>query len=334
MRGMDFKKKKKERKKRRKFVETTLLEMALRRVFDKIPKTKYICKNFSSINSIAFPLKEKYEGNYETLQLSKNETAGVYELAFNRIDKGNSFSLKQWAEFDMVFDESEVLKDLRCVILKGNGRHFTTGMDLSVFQQIDNLYNNEPCEGRKREAMNKVLKYFQKIISRPENLQVPVIAAIHGACIGAGVDLISACDLRYCTKDAFFCIKETDLGMVADLGTLQRIHHLIGVSKTLELTYTADTIDGREAKRIGLVTECFDTKEELNEYVNKLALKIASKSPLTIRGIKKSVLYSRDHDTTDSLNQIALWNSATLKSDDLDEAFKSMMTKSKPEFKN
>lgn len=308
--------------------------MFLNRICNKISINKNILKNFSSINSIAFPLKEKYEANYETLEVSKNDTTGVCELAFNRVDKGNSFSLKQWSEFDTVFDESEDMKDLRCIILKGNGKHFSTGMDLSVFQQIDHLYENEPCEGRKREAINKVIKYFQNIISRPEQSKVPVIAAVHGACIGAGVDLISACDLRYCTKDAFFCIKETDLGMVADLGTLQRIHHLIGVPKTLELTYTADTIDGKEAKRIGLVTECFDTKEELDESVNKLALKIANKSPLTIRGIKKSVLYARDHNTHDSLNQIALWNSATLKSDDLDEAFKAMITKLKPEFKN
>ena len=208
---------------------------------------------------------------------------GVARLELNRPSRGNSFNMAMWE--DVLQAWATVGGDARAkvVILSGAGSSFSTGMDLSVFVDFQSLLSKESCEGRKREAISHFIDYLQNAISGPENCPVPVIAAIHGQCIGGAIDLICAADLRYCTKDAVFCIKETDLAIVADIGTLQRMPKLIGTQKTAELTYTARNFSGAEAEAMGLVAKSFDTVQEMNTYVDKVASEIAQKSPLTIR---------------------------------------------------
>ena len=206
-------------------------------------------------------------------------------------------------------------------------------MDLEVFAEMSKLSSLVKCEGRKREGIENLINFFQDCISAPEiTCPVPVIAAISGYCIGGAVDLIAACDMRYCTNSSNFSIKETDLAMVADIGTLQRLPKLIGDSQTRELAYTSRIFNGTEAEKLGLALKSFNTDEELMSHVNKIAESIALKSPLTIRGIKKTLLYSRDNTVKDSLYQVNLNNTAYLYNADLMEATKAHLTKAKPSF--
>jgi len=163
-------------------------------------------------------------------------------------------------------------------------------------------------------------------------MRVPVIAAVHGACIGGGIDMIGACDLRYCTADAKFSIKEVDLAVTADVGTLQRLRHIIGLPRLTELAYTGETFDGRKAQEIGLVGQAYAGRDELMAGVEQLARRIAAKSPLTVRGIKYNLLYSRDHSVREGLEMVANWNAAFLVSDDLREALTAQMQKREAKF--
>jgi enoyl-CoA hydratase len=161
-----------------------------------------------------------------------------------------------------------------------------------------------------------------------------VLAAIHGACIGGGVDLICACDMRYCSADAFFSIKEIDIGMTADVGTLQRLPKIIGDGMARELAYTGRKVTGEEAREIGLVNRVFASPDALQAGVMEIAATIAAKSPLSIRGIKEMIVYARDHSVADGLNYIATWNAAMLMSADLKEAMMAGMEKRTPKFRD
>lgn len=162
----------------------------------------------------------------------------------------------------------------------------------------------------------------------------PVIAAIHGNCIGGGVDLVTSCDIRLCTKDAKFSVKETKLSIVADLGTIQRLTRIVGKGATNELVLTGDDIPSKRALEMGLVNRVFENQEELLQEARKMAKSIASNSPLVVQASKKMIAYSEEHSIEDGLNYVALWNSAFLKSDDLQEAFMAFMQKRQPKFKN
>jgi enoyl-CoA hydratase len=157
---------------------------------------------------------------------------------------------------------------------------------------------------------------------------------VHGACVGGGIDLIVCADMRYCSADAWFSIKEIDIGMVADVGTLQRLPRLIGDGMARELAYTARRVDGAEARQIGLVNRVFDTPEALREGVREIAAAIAAKSPLSVRGVKEMLGYARDHTVADGLNYNATWNAAMLMSNDLQESMMANMAKRAPEFKD
>ena len=170
---------------------------------------------------------------------------------------------------------------------------------------------------------------MQESFSAIEECGKPVLSLIHGACIGAGVDLISACDMRWATKDAFFAIKEIDLGMTADVGTLQRTPRIIGnMSLFNEACFSGARFSALQAKEMGLVSRIFDAEAEMMEGALKFASEISEKSPLAIMGIKESLLFSRDHSVQEGLDRVALWNSVMLQSEDVQAA----MTKSKPTF--
>jgi enoyl-CoA hydratase len=161
-----------------------------------------------------------------------------------------------------------------------------------------------------------------------------VLAAIHGACIGAGVDLTCAADMRYCSADANFVVKEIELGFVADVGTLQRLPKLIGDAMARELAYTGRPFAGAEAKAIGFVNSCYGSRDDMMAGVAAIARSIAAKSPLAIRGTKEMLLFTRDHSVAESLNYMAIWNAALLQSDDLSEAFAAFMAKRNPNFRD
>ena len=175
---------------------------------------------------------------------------------------------------------------------------------------------------------------MQDTLTSLERCRKPVLAAIHGGCVGGGIDLITCADMRYCSQDAYFTIKEIDIGMTADVGTLQRLPKLIGQGITRELAYTGRKCEAQEARQIGLVNRVFETREALYAGVREIAATIAAKSPLSIRGTKEMITYARDHSVADSLNYIATWNAAMLMSKDLTEAMMANMSKRPAVFKD
>lgn len=267
---------------------------------------------------------------YQTLLLEiKNKVAHV---AINRPEKANSLNELAWQELKQAMLDCDENPEVRAIVLSAEGdKIFCAGIDLAMLMSTEKKTKDQ-CEGRKREKFRKFLLDFQQIISTFEQISKPVLSAVHGGCIGGGVDLICATDMRYCTADAYFCIKEIDMGMVADLGTLQRLPKLMPDGVVRELAYTGRKMFGAEAEKYGFVNRVFATKQEMLAEVTTLAEHIASKSPLSIRGTKRNILFSRDHSVAESLEYMANWNSAMFYSNDLMAAFQATMTKQSPEF--
>jgi enoyl-CoA hydratase len=255
-------------------------------------------------------------------------------LRLNRPDKANAFNHDLWEEIGAAAAFIDRQPQVRVAILCGEGKHFTAGIDLEVLDEQNRSAGKIDCPGRVRELILQFIEHAQAAFTRIEQMRVPVIAAVHGACIGAGVDLAAACDLRYATADARFCIKEVDLAVVADVGTLQRLRHVIGLAKLTELTYTGETFDGRKAEAIGLTAATYASREELFAAVEKMARVIASKSPLAVRGIKRNLLFARDHTVAEGLQYTATWNAAMLISSDATEALAAFQQKREARFQD
>ena len=185
-------------------------------------------------------------------------------------------------------------------------------------------------DGRKQEYLKSFIGGLQESVDAIEACRKPVLASIQGACIGAGLDIAAACDLRYAAAKARFCIKEVDLAIVADLGSLQRLPGIIGEGIARELAFTGRQFNGQEALSMALVNQVYATAKELEEGVLSVALDLAAKSPLTLRGIKETMNFSRDHSVADGLEYIANRNAAMLLSKDLEEAVTAFMEKRSP----
>ncbi|MEM7571636.1 MAG: crotonase/enoyl-CoA hydratase family protein [Bacteroidota bacterium] len=256
----------------------------------------------------------------------------VAELSFNRPEKANSLDLAAWQEMRDQLVALGQNPEVRVIILSGQGKHFCAGIDLETLMSV--ALADTADEARKREAIRNFIYQLQDCISSIERCPKPVLAAVHGGCIGGGVDIITACDLRYCSEEAYFTIKETDLGLAADIGTLQRLPTIIQPGMVAELAFTARKVFGPEAARIGLVNNCYADQAALQKGVGELAQMMAAKSPLVLRGIKETLLYKRDHSVQDSLRQIATHNAAFLLSTDLAESFQAFMEKRAPDYKD
>jgi len=268
--------------------------------------------------------------NYQTLAVSLAD--GVANVVLNRPDKSNAMNRQMWDDIRDVFRKLDEMPEARVAVLSGAGRHFNAGIDLAMLSQITDTANDRAAH--QREELRRVILDLQDVITGLETCRKPVLAAIHGACIGAGVDLTCAADMRYCSADANFVIKEIELGFVADVGTLQRLPKLIGDAMARELAYTGRPFSGAEAKAIGFANSCYGSRDDLMAGVAEIALAIAAKSPLAIRGTKEMLIYTRDHSVAESLNYMAIWNAALLQSDDLSEAFAAFMAKRNPKFRD
>ncbi|CAI5726585.1 unnamed protein product [Hyaloperonospora brassicae] len=271
---------------------------------------------------------------FETLSLELLADANVLHLQLHRPQAVNAMNMAMWVELARVFELVERTPRVAAVIVSGAGRGFSSGMDLDVFQQMQTIAADEPCDGRKRERLLHVIDQFQRVVSAPEQCRVPVIAAVHGPCIGAAVDFVTACDLRYADVSARFAVKEVDLAIVADLGTLQRLPKLIGEQRAKELAYTGRSVSGREAETLGLVLKALPDHDALLGHVRDVATAIAAKSPLAVRGIKRTIHYQRDHSTADALLQVRYHNAAVLYSDDLTQAVRATRKGTAPTFRD
>jgi enoyl-CoA hydratase len=269
--------------------------------------------------------------NFERLAVTLE--GGVATVTLNRPDKANAIDMAMWRELRDAMRWLDETPGARVGILCGAGRQFTAGIDLALLGAI-RAEIADACEGRAREKLRALILDLQDTLNAIERCRKPVIAAIHGACIGAGVDIVTACDLRYCSADAVFSVREIDVGMTADVGTLQRLPRLVGEGLARELAYTGRPVDGSEAQAARLVNRCFDTKSELMAGVREIAAAIAAKSPLAMRGTKEMITYARDHSTADALNYVATWNAAMLLSADLPEALTAAREKRPPAFED
>jgi len=268
---------------------------------------------------------------YETLKIELADAVATVEL--NRPEKANAMNLRMWLELREAFKWIDEEPSVRVAVLRGAGPCFTSGIDLGMLGSVSEGVADE-CEARMREKLRRLILDLQDCLTAIERCRKPVLAAVHGYCFGGGVDLICACDMRYCCVDASFSIKEIDVGMTADVGTLQRLPKLIGEGMVRELAYTGRAVAGPEAKEIGLVNHSYPSAGTLFHEVAKIAGTIARKSPLSIRGIKEMVNYARDHSVADGLNYIATWNAAMLMSDDLMEAMTAARAKREPKFRD
>jgi enoyl-CoA hydratase len=255
---------------------------------------------------------------YSTLNISIDNK--IAHLQLNRPDKLNAMNKAFWRELPDVVRKIDQNALARVIVISSTGKHFTAGMDLSVFTESD-LMTPKGEAGRRQEALRHLVVQLQETFTILETIRIPVLAAVQGGCIGGGVDMVSACDSRYCTADAFFCVKETEIGMTADLGTLQRLPKLIAPGLARELCYSARRFYADEALAAGLVNRVYDSQEAMLEGVFELAAQIARQSPLAVAGTKEMINYSRDHSLSDSLKYMSVWQSGMFQPTDMFEAF-------------
>ena len=257
----------------------------------------------------------------------------IAHLSMSRPEALNAMSRVFWKELPEIIKDIDKNSQARVIVLSGQGKHFSAGMDLANFMSNDKS-GEKKDPARMREIFYHEVLELQDTFSALEECRMPTIAAIHGACVGGAIDMAAACDMRYCSDDAFFKIAEVDIGIAADVGTLQRLPSLIPLAAVRELAYTGRKFDANEAKELGLVNKVFDSQESLTDEVNKIAKKIANKSPLVTRVIKKQINYSRDHSVKESLDYHAAWNSSLISSKDMEEAMKAYMNKSDGDFED
>lgn len=267
--------------------------------------------------------------DYQSFSLTLED--GIAHLQLTRPEARNAMNRAFWQELPQALRELDRQGEARVLVLSSTGKHFSAGMDLEIFTQPDpELFAGEP--GRRAEAMRQLVLQLQDCFNAFEQLRFPVISAIQGGCIGGALDMVCATDMRYCTRDAWFEIKETALGMTADLGTLQRLPRLIPDGLMRELSYTARKLPADEALSAGLVNRVFDDQDSMMSAVMEVAGDIAARSPLAITGTKQMINYARDHSLSDSLLMMATWQAGMFQPTDMVQTFSAKMAGKAPEY--
>lgn len=252
----------------------------------------------------------------------------VGHVKMTRPEKANSMVPSFWRDLPLIVDEMSASGSVRAMVLSAEGRHFCSGMDLSVFGSGDDGIaggTNGGHRSRRNERFRSTALHLQDSFTALERARMPVLCAIQGACVGGGIDMVSAADMRYATADAFFSIAEINIGMTADVGTLQRMPKLVAEGIVRELAYTGRKWTAEEARAAGFVNAIFDDHESLLDGVHSVAAEIASKSPMAVWGTKQTMHHTRDHTVADGLEFIANWNAAMFDTDDMAEAAAAAM---------
>tara|TARA_R110001592_G_scaffold54293_1_gene166184 strand:+ start:219 stop:1040 length:822 start_codon:yes stop_codon:yes gene_type:complete len=257
----------------------------------------------------------------------------VAEVVLNNPERLNAMAPVFFLEIAAAFRELDKDPEIRAIVLRAEGKLFTAGLDLKA--AAANLMSTDDAisKGAAATAFFQFVRDWQDSFSTLERCRKPVVAAVHGHCIGGGVDLCTAADIRLCTSDATFSIMETKIAMVADLGTLQRITAIVGKGLAREMAYTGNRITADRAHHFGLVNEVYETKDELLTAAWALAGDIAANSPLAVQGVKQVLQYSEEHSIQEGLDFVAHWNTSRIHTHDLMEAIMAFMEKREPEFK-
>ncbi|MCK6572866.1 crotonase/enoyl-CoA hydratase family protein [Myxococcota bacterium] len=256
----------------------------------------------------------------------------VATVELNRPDKLNALNAEAWDTLAPLMRRLDADRSVRVVVLRGRGRGFTAGLDVVDMMGRLPVTPGGPPDGDGQAKLHDLIRHMQGAATALERSRVPVIAAIHGPCIGGGIDLVTACDIRYCSADARFSVRETRLAMVADMGTLQRLPALVGPGVARELIYTGRDFDAAFAHRIGLVERVFPDAETLFAGADALAREIAANAPLAVQGAKRVLLEAERGEIDRGLEYVATWNAAHLLTQDLGVAVTAFVTKEKPDF--
>ena len=269
--------------------------------------------------------------SYKSFNVSLNDHVAHVQLC--RPDALNSMNTDFWLELPQCMREIEASGEARAIVISSTGKHFSAGMDLGVFTNPKTVpMSGDP--GRMAENLRRTVLQLQATLSSLEEIRVPVLVAIQGGCIGGALDMVCAADSRYCSADAYFTIKETELGMTADVGTLQRLPKLLPQGVVRELAYTGRKFSAAEAKALGFVNEVYETQDAMLEGVMAIARQIAQHSPLAVSGCKEMLNYSRDHSVEDSLKYMATWQSGMFRPNDMLKTFQAKAMKTAPAFDN
>ncbi len=256
----------------------------------------------------------------------------IAHIVLNRPEAMNSMPRAFWNELPALVNDINDNAKARVIVISSTGKHFTAGMDISVFTDGEGVSAGGGDQYARAEAVRQFVLTLQGSFNCLDNARMPVIAAIQGGCIGGGVDMTSACDIRYATEDAFFQIAEINIGMTADVGTFPRLCKLIPEGWVRELAYAGRRLPAQKAKEIGLVNDVFATQEAMLAHVMELAAEIAAKAPVAVAGSKRMINYARDHTIADGLDYIATWQAGMFAPPHMMEAFAAKTQKRAPAF--
>ena len=262
---------------------------------------------------------------YEFFEIEKHgQTATLW---LNRPEKRNAMNMEFWNELPQAMAALDADPSVRAVVIAGRGKDFTVGLDLKAMGGT--IFSSGE---RGKFALLDEVDRLQHSISSVAECTKPVIAAIHGYCLGGGIDLVTACDIRYAARDSIFSIRETKIAIVADVGTLQRLPAIVGKGHVAELAYSGDDFDAERAEAIHFVNRVFPDGAATLAAARDLAERIAENSPLAVQGTKRVLEFCEGKSVADGLRYVATWNAAFLESDDLREAMAAFMEKRKPKY--
>ena len=264
---------------------------------------------------------------FECIAVSSGD--GVAHVQLNHPERLNSMTPAFWAEIPRAFRELDEAGGTRVAVLSSTGKHFSAGMDLAVFGGDHALGTRDVLA---RERFRQQLRKLQESFNAIANARFPVIAAVQGGCIGGAVDMATACCLRYATRDAFFCIQEINIGMMADVGTMNRMPHQLPDAVMRELAYTGDRLGAERAERLGFVNGLFDSHEALLEGALAVARKIAAKAPLAVGATKEMISYARDHSVAESFAYLNALQPGIFSPEDMARAMMAQKSGSAPAF--
>ncbi len=260
--------------------------------------------------------------SYQCFQVSIEDK--IAHIVLNRPEKRNSMNRAFWEELPEIIEDIDAKAKARVIVISSTGPHFSAGLDIGEFITGGGTPQDEETQRLARlgsgAAFYNNVQTMQRTFSCLEDCRIPVLAAIQGGAIGGGVDLVTACDMRYATEDAFLTIYEINIGMTADVGTFPRLVKLIPEGIVRELAYTGRRMPAREAREVGLVNQVFPDQATMLEEVMKIAREIAGKAPLALYGCKRMISYARDHSTIDGLDYISIWNASMLQPEEMIEA--------------
>ncbi len=284
------------------------------------------------MNKLEVSDQKHYQSNYFDIEFLGH----VAHIKLNRPEKRNAMNWDFWRDLPRIVRDIDTHARARCIVLSSTGPVFSAGLDLSLFGQ-DVFASSKTAKMNEKELQTpqnfmSFLSFLQDSISSLQKARIPVICAIQGGCIGGGVDLICSADIRLATNDAFFSIRETKIGMVADVGTFPRIVKLLPEGIVKELAFTGRNFSAQEAKEYGFVNKLYERHDSLIEGALEIAYEIASNSPAAVYGCKRVIDFSRDHTIDEGLEWINMWNASMLSQSELMEGFQSYKSKKEGNF--